>query len=709
MSAEKITPRSRWLKALCLGLGYLAAAEASWLLSPHGGTYVSFWFPGGVFVAGLMMAGASDWVALVLAVNVANIGFNLCNGVPLLLSVALSGANTIQAVGGAYLFRRFVARTTRLTALKEFLGLVAFAVVLSSVVGATIGAAALVATGTSDSYLDSWTTWWVGNAMSTLIVAPFVLIWFSPAEAGQRWWKEPRRLIEAALIVFGLLAASWQMLVRGHGVMTPYNSVLIPFILWAALRFGVRGASAINLLLALQLTFLASLYLKGLSSEQIFSGSYISVTQMFLAVCALVALIPAIAIAERDGLVWQLGRDITERKAMEVERREIERKAQESQRLESLGILARGIAHDFNNILSGIFGFTKLARDAAGANPELRGYLDEIGRAGHRAAELVRQILAFTRARGGEEARWPVNLGNVVDEAVKLLRATSPSTITFETHLAQDLPAVEGDATQLHQIVMNLGTNAVHAMHELPGRLMVRLESCEVDEPLARTLSGIDPGPFVRLIVSDTGSGMDAATQGRVFEPFFTTKATSEGTGLGLSVVHGIVHSHRGAIRLTSEVGRGTTFDIYLPAVVGVPASDRDEPLTIPRGRGQRILFVDDEIPIVTVGKLSLTRFGYDVVAESRVMEALARLEREPQAFQLVVTDQTMPELTGLDFAARVRALRGDLPVVLATGYSVDLTPERIRAAGVCEVLDKPYTIDGLAAAVGRNLMSNRP
>jgi len=934
MISTKAAPHPQWLKALLFGAAYFLSAELSWYLSSRTSIYVNFWFPAGIYVAGLLLADTADWAGLILTANVANIGFDLHHGALFAVTLALSFANTAEAMVGAFLFRRLVARTTQLNVLKEFLGLVACSVFFSTALGATIGAAALRLAGYSDSYFNSWASWWIGNAMAILLVAPFMLIWISPIDAEHRWWREPRRLAEAALIVFGLAAISWHLLARGRGLMSPNKAVLIPFILWAALRFGTRGASAINLLLALMVTFLTVHYLKGISPAQVDSGSYIFTLQMYLAVCALVGLIPAIAIGERDVLVRQLGyseerfrnviegspesiivqrdgiilyanpaavrmhgatsarqllgrrmldlvhsdfhelayarrkhiaehgfggpmveirylridgtaievevqsvgvrfdgapaiqitahdisqrreaqealreseeryrrlfeaesdaivvvncdtgqfvdvngaasqlygysgdeflqlraadissepivteqaiaehartvplrwhrkkdgtvfpveitgsyfearghtfhvaaiRDLTERKRAEAEHREIERRFQESQKLESLGILAGGIAHDFNNILSGIFGFTSLARKAAGGSPELQDYLDEIGRAGRRAAELVRQILAFSRTRNDAAALAPVRLEGVVAEAVKLLRATSPSMITFDVYQEPNLPAVAGDATQLHQVVMNLGTNAVQAMNERPGFVTLRLDACEVDEALARALSGVNAGPFLRLTVRDTGTGMDSKTQGRVFEPFFTTRTTGGGTGLGLSVVHGIVRSHHGAIRLTSEVDRGTTFEVYLPAVASAPAEDRRESLTIARGQGERILFVDDEIAIMNIGKLCLGQLGYGVIAECSVLEALARFEREPETFHLVVTDLSMPDLTGLEFAMRVRELRGDLPVILTTGYSATLTPERLRSAGVREVLEKPYTIDALAATVSRYL-----
>ena len=403
------------------------------------------------------------------------------------------------------------------------------------------------------------------------------------------------------------------------------------------------------------------------------------------------------------GRIW-IFHDITARKRAQVERQTLEGQLRQSQKLEAIGTLAGGIAHDFNNILAGIYGFTSLARDSAGGNPALHNYLDEIGRAGRRAAELVQRILAFSRSRNGDETMEPVHLGLVAAEAVKLLRAGSPSTIELVAQVTGTLPAVMGNATQLHQVVMNLGTNAVQAMRDRPGRLSISLDACVIDEALARALPGLQPGPGVRLTVGDTGDGMNAATQERVFEPFFTTKGPGEGTGLGLSVVHGIVRSHHGAIRLSSEVGRGSTFEVFLPAANSAVPETEAEPAVISRGRGERILVIDDEPMIVTSIHLALTQLGYEVVSENSAQAALARLEREPQVFDLVLSDQTMPGLTGLDLAQHIRTAWPDLPVVLMSGHSTALTAERLREAGVREVMGKPYIIDRLAVVIRRNL-----
>ena len=390
--------------------------------------------------------------------------------------------------------------------------------------------------------------------------------------------------------------------------------------------------------------------------------------------------------------------------------RELEQQLRQSQKLEAIGTLAGGIAHDFNNILSAIYGFTALARQAAtdGNSVELMSHLDEIGRGGRRAADLVRQILAFSRTRGSDLAMVTVRPDRLVREAINLLRATSPSTIEFVVEMEDELPVIHGSASQLHQIVMNLGTNSIHAMKGRTGILRVALDVCDVDQEFARTLSGVKAGRFLRLTISDTGTGMAPSVQQRIFEPFYTTKGPSEGTGLGLSVVHGIVTNHRGAIRLTSEVGRGTSFEVYLPVALGPFVEEKGTGPSrieeIASGHGERIILVDDEPTVARAGEITLGRLGYRAASETNVLAALARIEQEPQGYDLVITDQTMPIMTGLEFAHRVRSLRADLPVVIASGYSDSLTPDALKSAGVNEVLAKPYTLEGLADMVRRNL-----
>ena len=381
-----------------------------------------------------------------------------------------------------------------------------------------------------------------------------------------------------------------------------------------------------------------------------------------------------------------------------IERLQLADQFRQAQKMEAIGTLAGGIAHDFNNVLAAINGYTELAKWETADNPVVSEYLSAVLQGSKRATDLVRQILAFSRRQ--ELERKPLKLRTVLEEALKLLRATIPSTVEFDISLDAQAPTVMADATQVHQVVMNLCTNAAHAMKDRPGRLTVRLEKCEVDAELAASHPGLRPGVYARLSVGDTGHGMDQATQSRIFEPFFTTKPPGEGTGLGLAVVHGIMQSHDGVVSLHSRLGEGTTFQLYFPAHVLPDENAAPRSANIPRGNGQRILFVDDEPLLSAVGKLILERLGYSVDARTHAPDALNAVRDQPKAYDLVITDYMMPALTGIALAEQIQTIRPDLPVILTTGYSATLTAESVEAMGIKKLLLKPLAVDALGLAV---------
>jgi len=374
----------------------------------------------------------------------------------------------------------------------------------------------------------------------------------------------------------------------------------------------------------------------------------------------------------------------------------------QAQKMQAMGTLAGGIAHDFNNILLAISGHAGFAAEDLPADHPVQKDIAEIRKAGSRATDLVRQILTFSR--GQETKRSLIRLQPVVEEALRMLRSTLPAMIEINATYDPAAPQIMADPTQIHQIVLNLCTNAAHAMGSSGGLLELRLSQVLVDPDLARTTSDLREGPYVRLSVSDSGSGMDSDTQRRIFDPFFTTKAPGKGTGLGLAVVHGIVKSHGGAISLYSEPGRGTTFQLYFPAMASVAGSAPVMAPAVPRGEGQHILCVDDEKPILSILSKTLTRLGYRVTAHGEASSALQDFRTRPAEFHGVVTDLALRGMSGLDLAEALRNIRPEIPVLMTSGYFSPEDSERANRLGIHELILKPNTLNELASALHRVL-----
>lgn len=381
-------------------------------------------------------------------------------------------------------------------------------------------------------------------------------------------------------------------------------------------------------------------------------------------------------------------------------RRQLEEQFRQSQKMEAIGHLAGGVAHDFNNVLAAILGNTQMALADAPADHAVRQSLEEIRRACSRAMRLVQQILAFSSQQPQE--RRVVDLAPIVEESVSFLRATLPSAVQLVTALDTDTPPVLADPTQIHQVIANLCTNAWHALDDRPGRLEIRLEPLTLDAAAARDLSGLRPGPVACLSVTDTGRGMDGATLERIYDPFFTTKDPGKGTGLGLSVVHGIVQGHDGAIAVTSQPGRGTTFRVYFPAAAEPVQASAPQAAEPRRGDGQHILYLDDEEPLVLLATRMLERLGYRVSAFTETEAALRAFRAAPADFDLVIADLNMPDASGLHVAADMLKLRPQMPVVLCSGHVTEDLRQRARDAGIREVLYKPNTMEELSEAIHR-------
>ncbi len=391
----------------------------------------------------------------------------------------------------------------------------------------------------------------------------------------------------------------------------------------------------------------------------------------------------------------QVATDITNRKKMEKERVHMEYELRQSQKLKTIGTLAGGIVHDLNNILSPIIGFTEMAIDDAKGNPLIKRSLEEILIAGKRAKALVQQILAFSRQHVNE--RKPIRVQSVVGETLQLLRSSLPATIRFQEKIDPDCGPIMGDSTQIHQVMMNLGTNAYHAMEANGGILTVAVQEVDIVAEDDMQKFKVPKGRYLRLAVSDTGAGMSPAVVARIFDPYFTTKEEGRGTGIGLSVVHGIVKGSNGSIYVSSEVGRGTTVAIIFPLVSKrhLFVTKEREGMDTPQGKGS-ILVVDDEEQIVRMVKNMLERVQYSVSGSTSSLEALELFRKQPDRFDLVITDLIMPNMTGEVLAKEILRIRPQLPIILITGFGDKISAIKTGESGITKILLKPIIKDDL-------------
>jgi len=395
-------------------------------------------------------------------------------------------------------------------------------------------------------------------------------------------------------------------------------------------------------------------------------------------------------------------RDLSERKAAEREKTRLQRQLRQAHKLESIGTLAGGIAHDFNNILGAVYGYAQLAQleisDSKDNPGKALNHISHIIRACDRAKDLVRQILTFSRHN--DQEMNPIQIGPIIKEVLKLLRASLPSTIDIKQQIHSHGMVIMGNPTKFHQVMMNLCTNASQAMEKDPtGTLEVCLAPVELDKQQAAALPDIEPGSYLRLTVNDTGHGIRPDIMERIFDPYFTTKDKGVGTGLGLAVVQGIVKRHGGAISVSSESGIGTSFNIYFHRlqtdVVEEPIADD----LLPRGT-EKILFIDDEPVLADMGKQLLERLGYDVVSQTDSIDALGLFRSQPDNFDIIITDMTMPKMTGEKLAQEIMRIRSDMPIIICTGFNKLLTHQKAREIGIRGFLMKPLSIGDLAVSI---------
>lgn len=403
--------------------------------------------------------------------------------------------------------------------------------------------------------------------------------------------------------------------------------------------------------------------------------------------------------------LFGISHDITRQKIAEKENADLEAKLRQSHKMEAVGTLAGGIAHDFNNILAAILGYSELIYDELAEHSDEKQYVKELINAGFRAKKLVKQILAFSRK--SEQDRSPVQMAPLLKEALQLLRASIPATIEIKSQIHKDCGNIFADATQIHQVIMNICTNAAQAMDESGGVMTIILDCRELSKDFIIDEPQFKPGRYVRFCVHDTGSGIDEKIRERIFDPYFTTKQVGRGSGMGLAVVHGIVKSHDGFIAVESSPGRGTRFNVYFP-IVELPPTLIPETAKQPSVGTEKILVVDDETAMIDITRRRLELLGYKVTAVDSSLAALEMFKQRPHDFDLVITDQTMPKMSGQTLAAEMMGLRKDIPIILCTGYSSKMDATSARKVGIKAFLMKPVDTKELAETI-RKVLDGKP
>ncbi len=394
---------------------------------------------------------------------------------------------------------------------------------------------------------------------------------------------------------------------------------------------------------------------------------------------------------------------VTERKRLEEEQKKLTAQLHQAQKMEAIGTLAGGIAHDFNNILGAILGYAEMVQEDSPAGSSIRKDIDQVVKASHRAKDLVKQILAFSRQ--DETALIPIQPAIIIKEAIKMLRSTLPTTIEIRQDIDAEAGLVLADPTQIHQVMVNLCANAFHAMEEKGGILTISLKSRTLAAEDLTHEPHVSPGRFVQLSIGDTGPGIAPEIREKIFDPYFTTKEVGKGTGMGLAIIHGLVKSYKGFTTCHSGVGEGAVFQVFLP-VIEDPAVLEVEtvPLDLSQLGNERILFIDDEEILAEMGQIVLERLGYRVTVRRSSLEALNTFQNHPEQFDLIITDQTMPGMTGSDLARRILQIRPGMPIILCTGYSSLITEDKAKSLGIKGFAMKPLAKKDIAAIIRKVL-----
>jgi signal transduction histidine kinase/CheY-like chemotaxis protein len=537
-----------------------------------------------------------------------------------------------------------------------------------------------------DGALTFWLSWFLRAWLGIATTAPLVFAWLRARKLRMRGG----RLVEAATIVLGLLAASGLVLVvwSGPGADAPFSFLALPFVVWGGLRFGARGAALVVALLTAVAMALAIAGVGPVADLPVATAQ--TATFLFLLMAAVTGQVLAAMVAERDDALQK--------------RAQLEALLRHSQKMEAVGRLAGGIAHDFNNLLTAILGYTDIVVHGMDPKDPRRADAEQIERAATRAADLTRQMLAFSRSEPQQST--VVDLNRLLGKVEPMLRRVIGEDIKLTIAAKAARGTVRVDAGQMEQVILNLAVNARDAMPQ-GGRLTIETADCVVDEGMAAENHEARPGPHVMLSVTDTGVGMSAAVRARLFEPYFTTKAAGKGTGLGLSTVYGIVRQSDGHISVTSEAGSGTTFRALLPLAVAEPAMEPEAAAVKAQGGTEHILLIEDDASVRRVGKDMLTRLGYSVTEAASGRAGIALGSDDTRHFDLLICDVILGDMSGPSAAEALRALRPSMRVLYVSGY----TDDAIVRTGVLEegkpFLPKPFTPAQLARKV-REVIDDR-
>jgi len=706
--------RSRWvIGILSVALLYYFGATLGLRLAFEKTNASPVWPSSGIALAAVLLLGYRIWPGIALGAFLANVVGFLANqaasaSTVLVVSAVISIGNTLEAMAGAFLLQRWVGAGNPFYRTQDGFTFTAVAF-LACCVSPSVGTTSVSLAGIAPpaAYGAVWFTWWLGDTMGALLVTPLLLTWGGAPQTR----SSASRRVEAGLLFVSLLVASWVGFggrLPGTEAQYPLAFLPIPWLVWAAFRFGPRGAASAAILTSAVAVW-HTVHGAGPFVQSSVNESLL-LLQAFVGIVAVTILTMAAAVAERRDAEARLrtAHDGLEARVEERTRElvQVNEQLRQAQKMEAIGRLAGGVAHDFNNLLSVVAGRSQLLLLHLAPHDPNRRDVELIQKSAERAAKLTRQLLAFSRKQ--VLAPKVVDLSAVVTAVEPFLRRLLGEDIELAVSSHEGLGRVRADPGQIEQVVLNLAINARDAMPR-GGRLTIETTNVELDETYARHRAEVRPGPHVMLAVTDTGVGMDAATLARLFEPFFTTKEPGTGTGLGLATVYGIVKQSGGHVAVSSEAGHGATFKVYLPRIETALEAGKGAPAAMPAARGsETVLLVEDEPDVRELAEDVLKTWGYTVLKAGDPVEALGLARRHDGPIHLLMTDLIMPGMDGRGLADRLLVDRPAMKLLFVSGYADALIIHHEGLDAGAPFLQKPFTPDALVRRV-RDVLDKPP